>query len=353
MDASRGGRKRKTMEDDDRPPHRGRGGRHHSGGRGTGRGGGGRNGKHRSNNRRNGSASQSKRHNRSRAAAAGASAANLKSEESSSADDAASAGGSFTVLPWPFPDHIPVAEEERLLADNDKILIHWGKNERGMWLHQPQFRMKKIMRHLRASRDSTPQLTLTQALSLRRHHMKLLNPRLNMEQLKLGSFNNIKAAADVFETVIEDHLRSLNVNYMNEHEQRKKFKPKPPLTPDFLIKGDCRIKLSIAGKSAAAGENEKLHPFKINFIEVKMFYGASTIPAGTPNAVGTILPKMQKYVERFGTGAIIFMYGFGVELAEQLNQVGVLALDARHIDLTRVEQQQRSWCTDKKGTVLF
>ena len=179
------------------------------------------------------------------------------------------------------------------------------------------------------------------------------------EQLKLGSFDEIKAAADLFETCIEDHLRSLNVNFMNEQEQRKIFKAnsrpkqKSPLTPDFLIKGDCRIKLSSADKSAAAGENDKLHPFKIHFIEVKMFYGASTIPAGTPNAVGTIIPKMQKYVERFGTGAIIFMYGFGAELAEQLNQVGVLALDARHIDLTRVEQQQRSWCTDKMGTVLF
>lgn len=274
----------------------------------------------------------------------------MKSEESSSSDTEP-ADGSITVLPWPFPDYIPKEEEERLLEDNGKILIHWGKNERGMWLHQPQFRMDKIMRHLRASRDSAPQLTLIQALSLRRHHMKLLNPRLTMEQLKLGSFDDIKAAADVFETCIEDHLRSLNINFMNEKEQRRRFntkKQKSPLTPDFLlINGDCRVKLSSADKSAVAGENDKLHPFKIKFIEVKMFYGASTIPAGTPNAVGTILPKMQKYVERFGTGAIVFMYGFGEELAEQLNQVGVLALDARHIDLTRVERQQLSWCTDK------
>ena len=91
----------------------------------------------------------------------------------------------------------------------------------------------------------------------------------------------------------------------------------------------------------------------IHWIEVKMFYGASTIPENTPNAVGTILPKMKEYVSLYGTGAIVFMYGCGAILSRQLLELGVIALDGRMLDLKLVEDYQRSWCADENGNILF
>ena len=84
-----------------------------------------------------------------------------------------------------------------------------------------------------------------------------------------------------------------------------------------------------------------------------MFYGANSIPSGTPNAVGSILPKVQQYVSLYGTGAIVFMYGCGSCLAEQLLEVGVVALDGRCLDLERVENHQKKWCADSWGNILF
>lgn len=81
--------------------------------------------------------------------------------------------------------------------------------------------------------------------------------------------------------------------------------------------------------------------------------GANTIPSGTPNAVGCILPKAKDYVRLYGTGAIVFMYGCGSQLAAQLLEVGVVALDGRGLDLERVEQHQKRWCADGWGNILF
>ena len=92
---------------------------------------------------------------------------------------------------------------------------------------------------------------------------------------------------------------------------------------------------------------------QIHWIEAKMCYGASTIPTNTPNAVGAILPKMKEYVSLYGTGAIVFMYGCGDVLATQLLELGVVALDGRGLDVRIVEEFQRGWCADSRGTILF
>ena len=47
------------------------------------------------------------------------------------------------------------------------------------------------------------------------------------------------------------------------------------------------------------------------------------------------------------------MYGCGIQLAEQLLKVGVVALDARCLDLKSVEECQRKWCGDAWGNILF
>lgn len=84
-----------------------------------------------------------------------------------------------------------------------------------------------------------------------------------------------------------------------------------------------------------------------------MFYGASTIPHDTPNAVGTILSKVKQYVALYGPGALVFMYGCGDQLANQLADVGVLALDGRCLDLSEVVRHQKRWCADAIGNILF
>ena len=83
-----------------------------------------------------------------------------------------------------------------------------------------------------------------------------------------------------------------------------------------------------------------------------MFYGASSIPKNTPNAIGCVIPKMETYVSLYGTGAIVFMYGCGSQLAALLLEVGVVALDGRCLDLSRVEKHQKKWCS-KLGEILF
>ena len=94
------------------------------------------------------------------------------------------------------------------------------------------------------------------------------------------------------------------------------------------------------------------HTYRCLLFIVKMFYGASSIPKNTPNAIGCVIPKMESYVSLYGTGAIVFMYGCGSQLAAQLLEVGVIALDGRCLDLSRVEKHQKKWC-GKLGEILF
>lgn len=296
----------------------------------------------------------------------------------------------ITTLPWPNPisHYIPIGEEERLLP----VLIHWGESERGMMKDQPEFRLERLQKVLewdrnddkqRAKRNNsqkhnngnksgsheqantssystTQQISIIQSLSLRRHHLKLLNPRCSMSALRLGKEEDVRNAAALFEICVETYLRSHGVDFLSEDDQRKKFdktmkgvpiyQRKQPPTPDFMMKDGHCVNLSL---TSANDQSSTTLPTSINWIEAKMFYGASTIPSGTPNAVGCILPKMQQYVSLYGTGAIIFMYGCGSQLATQLLEVGVVALDGRCLDLEKVEKHQKKWCSDSWGNILF
>jgi len=282
-----------------------------------------------------------------------------------------------TILPWPNPQshYIPVEEEERLLP----VLIHWGRSERGMLKDHPPFRLQKIQNMLdrcpgkgnhsnssdqpSSTASNTQRMSLVQSLSLRRHHLKLLNPNLSMSTLRLGREEDIRDAAREFELCVEAYLRSHRVHFLTEHAQKSMFlesvngdlatsrNVKQPPSPDFMIKKGHSVTLSFS--SGCQNSTEVSCPISINWIEVKMFYGANSIPCGTPNAVGCILPKVQKYVSLYGTGAIVFMYGCGSRLAEQLLDGGVVALDGRCLDLKRVENHQKKWCADSWGNILF
>ena len=259
-------------------------------------------------------------------------------------------------LHWldPSSHYIPISEEERMLP----LLLHWGKNERGMMKDQPEFRLRRILKQLGIKRSNKRQnshdkcdkiqISLIQSLSLRRHHLKLLNPKLPMPALRLGSNSDFKKSADLFEQCVEQHLKTMGVPFWNEMDQRRMYEEsgarRQPLTPDFKIKDGYSVQLLL--------ENNQ-QPQIVNWIEAKMFYGASTIPHTTRNAVGSILPKARLYVQYYGPGAIVFMYGCGVELARDLRQIGVVALDCRGLDLERVVKYQLVWCGDANGDVLF
>ena len=196
-------------------------------------------------------------------------------------------------------------------------------------------------------------ISLIQALSLRRTHMRLLNPGMDMSKLRLGSNDNVRASAVLFEEAVEDYLHSQDVPFMTEEEQKAAHKrkngtyAKTPPTPDFVFPHPTRLRYTTAGDDGTTDSSPL-----ISFIEVKMFYGAGTIPDGSQNAVGLIMPKLKRYVQLYGPGAIVFSFGCSERLAEKLASIGVVALDAGPLDLTQMEEHQRSWCADDNGRIL-
>ena len=284
----------------------------------------------------------------------------------SSSDASSSIATIKTILPWldPTTHYIAIEEEQQMLP----VLVHWGRKERGMMKDQPPFRLQKIQKvltQIQRTSTRTQHISLIQSLSLRRHHLKLLNPKFNMQSLRLGNGKDIKMAATQFEVCVETYLRKHNIPFLTEAEQKRhhrKDAPTPP-TPDFMIKNGHEVLLSLDAATSSntsatslqqqQQQQQQQHLPAINWVEAKMFYGADTVPSGTSNAVGCILPKMQQYVSVYGAGAIIFMYGCGSQLAAKLLDIGVVALDGRGLDLQRVENHQRKWCADAWGNILF
>jgi len=249
-----------------------------------------------------------------------------------------------SVLWWKVTEgHVPIASEEIMVP----VLIRWGAKERGMMKDQPPFRLPQIRKKLKQA----PGLRLDQALSLRRHHMKLLNPQRGMPSLRLGQDADIRESAEIFERAVEAFLNEQRIEYWNEKEQKKRYPDERPLTPDFLLPTPIQLKTF---RQAKDGKRRILEDRRIHWLEAKMFYGASTISAGTNGAVGTILPKVTRYVEAFGPGAIIFMHGCGDQFAKELSAVGVTALSASAVPkrfMKNVWDHQQTWCS-KDGLIL-
>jgi hypothetical protein len=246
---------------------------------------------------------------------------------------------------WQIKDQpVPLASEKQVLG----VLLGRGAKERCMICKQPPHRLRQIQR---AVKDA-PGLTLYQALSLRRHHIMLQNPGKRPVHLGLGPEDAIRESAEIFERVIEDCLVDQNVSFLNEAQQKENEDRAILLTPDFLFPESVQLRLYHVSK------NGDRHPQKgktIHWLEAKMFYGASSIPHGTPNAVGTILAKMERYVEAFGPGAIVFMQGYGDQLAKDLEAIGVTVLSGSPIPrkmIQRVWDHQMTWCANSDGRIL-
>lgn len=96
---------------------------------------------------------------------------------------------------------------------------------------------------------------------------------------------------------------------------------------------------------------------------MKMFYGASTIPPDGKSAVGAILEKSRRYVDLYGDGAVVFLYGCGEKLARELAEIQVSVMDSggatgnsalrNHLSLHALQEHQRTWCADNDGNILL
>ena len=251
-----------------------------------------------------------------------------------------SKSGPHQRLWWDTPkDFVPYASEEAIIG----VLMKAGQNERGMMKDQPHSRLKEIQEQLETLGD----ITLEQALSLRRHHIRKLNPRPNMKKLGLGLDKDINLSARLFEECVDDFLRKCNIEFLTETEQRELGKP---CTPDFLLKQPVLLqKVRRNGYNKVVLEERKIH-----WIEAKMFYGASTIEHGDAGAVGSIRTQVKRYVDVYGEGAIVFYNGCGDRLASEFADMGISVLDCfgpASVNIGRALAHQKKWC-GKKGQIL-
>ena len=148
-------------------------------------------------------------------------------------------GAKMRVLWWHSPQpYIPLQTETELIP----VLMRWKETERGMLKSQPPFRLPQISKKCR--KEQVPLLT---ALSLRRHHIKRLNPSRTMSQLQLGNEKDIRMSAHLFEQAVErafqDHIPVWTESQQKAHikKTRKPDEPFPP-TPDFICREPVLVK---------------------------------------------------------------------------------------------------------------
>jgi len=233
-----------------------------------------------------------------------------------------------------------------------------GKRERGMLKGVPSF---VVSNYRRAMEKQAPSMNFPQVLSLRRHHIKLFSPLKNMSQLGLGKKHDINESARLFECAVEALLEKSCIEFLTEKDQKNEANKEKKIlkaTPDFVLPKPILLRKTQCRKSKKGKSNKKHHHVleerTIHWIEVKMYYGASSIPHGSKGAVGSVLATAQKYVDNFGEGAIVFMMGCGEKLAAEMNDIGVSVLDCsgNTVSLDQVHDHQRTWCANENGQIL-
>lgn len=179
----------------------------------------------------------------------------------------------YQTVEWYSPDApIPIEMEEAIIP----TLVQYGARERGTFVFQTMKRLQNVknillkVNNTRMRREQSlqnpPKMDLMQALSLRRHHMKQMNPNLSMTQLHLGLEQNIQRSAQLFEKSMEDFLVQNYVSYYNEQQQKqhilqnkKENEPYPP-TPDFVLKDPIRVCTYVYGTEPASAADANDDP---------------------------------------------------------------------------------------------
>lgn len=109
-----------------------------------------------------------------------------------------------------------------------------------------------------------------------------------------------KLKADAFEEKVRNWLQAVGADYVPErmlqnHNRRRQQAGLPALpTPDFLLKVPIQV------------DN-----FLVHWVECKNYYGLSTTKA--VDRLG-FLRAGRKYYDRYGTGIVVFHYGFNKDL---------------------------------------
>jgi len=224
------------------------------------------------------------------------------------------------------------------------ILIPWADTERGMIKDHRPFRMWDI--HWSCKNNG---MQIEQALSLWMQYIKFLNPKVtNLTHLGLGSDDDIRNTANLFKVAMLKYLKKCDISFQTEYLEKSKPGENTPRSPDFMLTSPMNlITFQPTNEDFVVTERGK-----INWIETRMLYGASTIPDGTSNDIGTILPTAKKYIKNYGPGAFVFAYGCGSELRGQLRDLGISVLDSHPLDLREMEKYQKRWCVDKNGVIL-
>ena len=153
------------------------------------------------------------------------------------------------ILWWHSPTPpVPLSVEKDFID----VLIPYKRRERGMFFKQSYHRKRELLRLCEVKR-----VNFRVALSLRRHHMKRLNPYLSLEQLGLGDDVTIRESARLFELAVQEFLERHHVTFYSEDDQRAYIEehrqpgqPSPP-TPDFILQKQIRIRKFKIGRGNA------------------------------------------------------------------------------------------------------
>lgn len=125
--------------------------------------------------------------------------------------------------------------------------------------------------------------------------------------------------ADLFEDILADWFEEQGVNLRRQPEMVKEQQQehgRPIRTPDLLFLDN----VTINGEPVA-------------WIDAKHFYGADV-----EFQRKKMKKQMQRYIDEWGSGAIVFRHGF----SDNLYLPGVLMLDASPLDLTRLSESASS-----------
>jgi hypothetical protein len=116
--------------------------------------------------------------------------------------------------------------------------------------------------------------------------------------------------ADLFEVVVQNYLDKMGIKYRRQEDllaEQQKEHGRPLNTPDFLIMDELKIN----------GEN-------IAWIDAKNFYGANVSFAKKKTK-----KQMNRYIDEWGTGAIVYRHGF----CDGLHIPAVMMLDVTPLDI--------------------
>lgn len=243
---------------------------------------------------------------------------------------------------------LTLGKEKTLL----RSLLRNKKKECGCLFQQHENNINKI-RHL----CETHQVPILTAASLRRHHI-LKNHRGKFYLANLGTDQQIREAASLVESTVKLALVDIDgepIPYWNEEEQKANYRntikseldPLQGPTPDVLFKKAVTLRLET--------EDGDITERTVYWLEIKMFYGAASLPwDSTAGAIGGLQRMAEKYTRLFGTGAVFFWNGCAQELEKKFKHLGVVVLDntCGMVDASTVEAHQRTWCANENGEIL-